>query len=78
MSYTPLTKINKNNRTTAIQSGAHNTQSIRQRLDNREGTTTLIWVPGQRGIPGNETAHELAKAAATATDSRTYVPTVQG
>ncbi len=28
----------------AIQSCAQDTQSIRQRLDNREGPTTLIWV----------------------------------
>ncbi len=32
----------------AIQGGAHDTQSIRQRLDNREGPTTLNWVPSLR------------------------------
>ncbi len=37
-----------------IQSDAHDTQAIRHRLENREGPTTLIWVPAHKGIPGNE------------------------
>ncbi len=45
----------------AIQSDAHDTQSIHQRLDNRECPTTLTWVPGDKDIPGNEAAEELVK-----------------
>ncbi len=44
-----------------IQSGAYETQSVRQRLYNKKGPTILI--------PGNEAADELAKAAATTTDT---------
>ncbi len=40
----------------AIQSGAFDTQSIRQRLGNRMGFTIPIWVPGHKGRPGNEVA----------------------
>ncbi len=35
----------------AIQRGAHDSQCIRQRLDNREGPNTLIWVPGCKEEP---------------------------
>ncbi len=51
----------------AIHSGAHDTQFIRQRLDNMGSPATLIWFPGHKGIPCNETADELAKAVATTT-----------
>ncbi len=37
----------------AIQGGAHDTQSIRQRLDNRKGLTILIYEPGQKVLSGN-------------------------
>ncbi len=53
----------------ALQSGALDTQSVHQRLDNRKGPITLIWVPGHQGIPGNNAADELAKTAVTATDT---------
>ncbi len=37
----------------AIQGGAHDTQSIRQRLDNRKGLTILIYEPDHNVILGN-------------------------
>ncbi len=37
----------------AIQGGAHDTQSIRRRLDNRKGPTILIYEPGHKVILGN-------------------------
>ncbi len=57
----------------AIQSGANDTQSIRRRLDNRKGPTTLIWIPGHKSIPDNEATGELAKAAATTTITNTML-----
>ncbi len=37
----------------ATQGGAHDTQSIRQRLDNRKGLTILIHEPGHKVKSGN-------------------------
>ncbi len=42
--------------TQRIQNGVHDTQHIRQRLDNRKGPTIFIWVPGHKDIPDNEAA----------------------
>ncbi len=50
----------------SIQSSAHYTQSTRQLLDNRKGPQSSSGFQF-KGIPSNEAADELAKAAATAT-----------
>jgi hypothetical protein len=39
------------------------TQTIRKMLDHEGPKITLLWVPSQRGIPGNEKADQAAKEA---------------
>ncbi len=50
--------------TESIHSGAHDTQYIRQRLENRKGSNDLILVLGHKGIRDHEATDELAKEVA--------------
>ncbi len=50
------------------QSGSADTSGQRRMLNNRDGKTTLLWVPGHHGIARNEEADACAKQAAAITD----------
>ncbi len=55
--------------TWSIQSGAHDTQYICQRLENRKGPNVLIWVLVHKGMRHSKATAELSKAVASMTDT---------